>query len=94
MNPPMDSSTLQMRLSANPHNLPGIAGAPPLSPHNYWIARFEREGAQAEKGAPNPYNAGTMAATRWQSGKAWREISDLTGVPLIFDQQGGAFNGN
>lgn len=86
----MDSNTLQIRLSANPHNLPGIAGAPPLSNHDYWAARFEREGARADIGAPNPYKPGSMAATRWQSGRAWREITELCGTELPFSIERGA----
>ena len=60
------------RLAANPHNIGGIAGAPPLTNHAYWAARFEREGHKARLGAECPYNPGTMAATRWQAGADYR----------------------
>lgn len=56
------------RLACNPHNMPGIPGSPPMTNHAYWAARFEHEGREAKRDTPNPYNAGTMAATRWQSG--------------------------
>lgn len=57
------------RLARNPHNMPGIAGAPPMTNFAYHAARFEREGREALEDAPCPYNAGTMAATRWQAGR-------------------------
>lgn len=64
----MDSATLAARLAANPHNIYGIDGSPPLSAHDYWAAQFEREGCNARQGAPCPYAPGTMAATRWAVG--------------------------
>lgn len=65
----MDSATLADRLSRNPHNLPGIADAPPLSLHDYWAARFEEEGRAAYPTVRHaPYNAGTMAHSRWLAG--------------------------
>lgn len=65
---------LTARIDANPHNLPNIMGAPQMCPHDYWAARFEREGRLAGAGAVNPYNPGTMAATRWQAGHDCRPI--------------------
>jgi len=72
MSAQLDSATLAARLSANPHNLPNVADAPPLCPHDYWAARFEREGRNAGNGESCPYVVGTMAATRWQAGRSWQ----------------------
>lgn len=69
MNAPLDSVTLATRLAANPHNIGGINGAPRMCNFDYWAAIYEREGRNAKQGAPCPYNAGTMAATRWQAGQ-------------------------
>lgn len=39
-----------------------------MSNHTYWAARFEAEGFAAYPARSNPYNPGTMAATRWETG--------------------------
>lgn len=52
------------RLAANPHNI----GASRMDNFNLWAARFEQEGRNARLGAANPYNPGTMAATRFSAG--------------------------
>jgi hypothetical protein len=52
------------RLAANPHNV----GASRMDNFNLWAARFEQEGRNARLGAVNPYNPGTMAATRFSAG--------------------------
>ena len=65
----LNSAELAARLELNPHNLPGITDAPAMSPHDYWAARFEAEGHAAYPTVRHaPYNAGTMAHTRWLAG--------------------------
>lgn len=44
-----------------------------MSNHAYWAARFEAHGFNAYPHGLNPYNDGTMAATRWSAGFAKAE---------------------
>jgi hypothetical protein len=64
------------RLRINPHNIPGIAGCPPMVNREYWKARFEHEGSI---GLANPYKPGTMAADCWEAGFRLKalEIRDM-----------------
>lgn len=57
------------RLRDNPHNI----GAGRMDNFNITAARFEQEGRNARLGAANPYNAGTMAANRFEAGQHWRQ---------------------
>lgn len=66
-------------LAANPHNIDRWNGAPRMCNHEVTAARFEREGREARLGAPNPYNPGTMAATRWEAGQHFKHGQLLFG---------------
>jgi hypothetical protein len=74
--PSFESSPSQIenrrdRLSGNPHNMPGVAGYPPMTNYQYWRARFEREGMDSAPGAVDPYKPGTLASNAWNDGRAY-----------------------
>jgi hypothetical protein len=72
----IDSTELARRFALNPFNLGGIANAPRLSAHDFSAACFEAQGRAAYPHGRNPYNAGTMANTRWARG--WHQADDAT----------------
>lgn len=64
------------RLARNPHNIhsPRFGGG--MCNFDYWAARFEREGMQADSAARNPYNRGVMAWEAWERGRAYARLGE------------------
>lgn len=60
------------QIERNPYNLPGIDGAPQLSPHEYQRARFMRRGYLSGTQASNPEIPGTAAWQWWNDGRESR----------------------
>lgn len=57
------------QIEQNPLNLPNRP-APQLAPHDYWKAKFMREGFLSDRSENNPYRQGSAAAQWWNDGRA------------------------